>query len=144
MPDVKPFPKPDLSKYPEIPAGACLNFNNRYGYYQVYKSFQKEDLSTGKKRQSRITYGSIGRDGFFLAHAELTIRTFSQTARNTRKRDSDPKLQTPFVDRTDPDKASRHLDILPVVMSEQKKISTACLPLSEQQPPDFTLSCSFC
>ena len=77
-------------------------------------------------------------------HAELTIRTFSQTARNTRKRDSDPKLQTPFVDRTDPDKASRHLDILPVVMSEQKKISTACLPLSEQQPPDFTLSCSFC
>lgn len=68
MPDVKPFPKPDLSKYPEIPAGACLNFNNRYGYYQVYKSFQKEDLSTGKKRQSRITYGSIGRDGFFLHH----------------------------------------------------------------------------
>ena len=65
MPDVKPFPKPDLSKYPEIPAGACLNFNNRYGYYQVYKSLQKEDLSTGKKRQSRITYGSIGRDGFF-------------------------------------------------------------------------------
>ena len=65
MPDVKPFPKPDLSKYPEIPAGACLNFNNRYGYYQVYKSFQKEDPSTGKKRQSRITYGSIGRDGFF-------------------------------------------------------------------------------
>ena len=65
MPDVKPFPKPDLSKYPEIPAGACINFNKRYGYYQVYKSFQKEDLSTGKKRQSRITYGSIGRDGFF-------------------------------------------------------------------------------
>lgn len=44
MPDVKPFPKPDLSKYPEIPAGACLNFNNRYGYYQVYKSFQRRSV----------------------------------------------------------------------------------------------------
>ena len=66
MSDVQPFPKPDLSKYPEIPEGACLNFNNRYGYYQVYKSFQKEDPATGKKKQSRITYGSIRRDGFFL------------------------------------------------------------------------------
>lgn len=35
MPDIKPFPKPDLSFYHDIPEGACLNYNNRYDYYQV-------------------------------------------------------------------------------------------------------------
>ena len=66
MPEFKAFPKPDLSRYPEIPEGACLNFNNHYGYYQVYRSFQKEDPKTGKKRQSRITYGTIRSDGTFV------------------------------------------------------------------------------
>ena len=66
MPEFKAFPKPDLSSYPEIPEGACLNFNNHYGYYQVYRSFQKEDPKTGKKRQSRITYGTIRSDGTFV------------------------------------------------------------------------------
>lgn len=48
MPDIKPFPKPDLSFYHDIPEGACLNYNNRYDYYQVYRSIQVEDPVSGE------------------------------------------------------------------------------------------------
>lgn len=60
MPDIKPFPKPDLSFYHDIPEGACLNYNNRYDYYQVYRSIQVEDPVSGERRQSRITTDRSG------------------------------------------------------------------------------------
>lgn len=61
--------KPNLSDYPEIPPGCCLNENKHFGLFQVYRNIRIKDPVTGKSKGSRETIGSI-KDGKF---------TFSKT-----------------------------------------------------------------
>ena len=47
--DVRPAPpKPDLSKYPQIPKGACLNWNKTTRTFQVYGAFKDLKLPSSK------------------------------------------------------------------------------------------------
>ena len=98
MPDIKPFPKPDLSFYHDIPEGACLNYNNRYDYYQVYRSIQVEDPVSGERRQSRITYGSIRRDGTFVMSPTWRLMkerdAFRERAEENGKKETAPVVES--------------------------------------------------
>ena len=64
--DVRPAPpKPDLSKYPQIPKGACLNWNKTTRTFQVYLHAYKTDSDTGEKKKTRISLGSLKENGDF-------------------------------------------------------------------------------
>ena len=62
--DVRPAPpKPDLSKYPQIPKGACLNWNKTTRTFQVYLHAYKTDSATGEKKKTRISLGALKENG---------------------------------------------------------------------------------
>ena len=64
--DVRPAPpKPDLSKYPQIPKGACLNWNKTTRTFQVYLHAYKTDSATGEKKKTRISLGALKENGDF-------------------------------------------------------------------------------
>ena len=64
--DVRPAPpKPDLSKYPQIPKGACLNWNKTTRTFQVYLHAYKTDSATGERKKTRISLGALKENGDF-------------------------------------------------------------------------------
>ena len=46
-------PKPDLSKYPQIPKGARLNWNKTTRTFQVYLHAYKTDSATGGEKRKQ-------------------------------------------------------------------------------------------
>ena len=72
-PKASSVPKPDLSQFPEIPEGCCLNYNNRFNLFQVYRPIKRFDPVTGVGKWSRETIGSI-KNGKFEFSATYLLR----------------------------------------------------------------------
>ena len=71
-------PKPDLSKYPQIPKGARLNWNKTTRTFQVYLHAYKTDSATGEKKKTRISLGALKENGDFQISQLLSVRQVRQ------------------------------------------------------------------
>ena len=84
--DVRPAPpKPDLSKYPQIPKGACLNWNKTTRTFQVYLHAYKTDSATGEKKKTRISLGALKENGDYQMSRNLLREAGSADAERAGK-----------------------------------------------------------
>ena len=60
-------PKPDLSAFPEIPAGALVTYNSAFGLFQVFRVVKLPHPKTGVLRWTREQIGSIKNNEFTLS-----------------------------------------------------------------------------